>query len=356
MKYSVEIIKEIVGRNPGSEIIYFWGHTPNPKKITAACLSQWYDCYFEVDGVMYHTTEQYMMASKARLFNDEETLRKIMEAYNPHDYKKLGRKVSGFDGERWDAVKYDIVVEGNIAKFSQNAALKEFLLSTGDAILVEASPYDEVWGIGLDRETAMKATVNEWRGENLLGCALMDVRDRLRESDADIASPDSGNAAEVNTEGLMALKLWTLGAGNSAKRFNGEEPMPEKRAVATENSWHTMPMPEKCAVIPMNETIPSAAMRIVKYGHIPEAMEDHWFMYCDDTTIRYYRSWTGICAFIAKYEDDGTVCRITELTVNRDPEQYRCTDNNHDVALFMALLTDEYGGDSGRYWSRVLMG
>lgn len=76
--------------------------------------------------------------------------------------------------------KYDIVVVGNKAKFGQNPELKEFLLSTSDAILVEASPYDKIWGIGLDRETAMKGTVDQWKGENLLGCALMEVRDWLR--------------------------------------------------------------------------------------------------------------------------------------------------------------------------------
>ena len=70
---------------------------------------------------------------------------------------------------------------GNIAKFGQNPALKEFLLSTGDALIAEASPYDTIWGIGLDRDTALKGTVDQWKGENLLGCVLMDVRDRLRE-------------------------------------------------------------------------------------------------------------------------------------------------------------------------------
>ena len=93
MKYYIEKIEEIVRCKPDTAIICFWGHTPNPKKITAACLSQWYDCYFEVAGVQYHTTEQYMMASKALLFGDNEVYQKIMEASNPHDYKKLGRKV-----------------------------------------------------------------------------------------------------------------------------------------------------------------------------------------------------------------------------------------------------------------------
>lgn len=182
MKYDIEKIKEIVRLKPETAIIYFWGHTPNPKKMTAACFSQWYDCYFEVDGIQYHTTEQYMMASKARLFDDEEVFQEIMTADNPHDYKKLGRKIRGFEQESWDAKKYDIVVEGNKAKFGQNPDIREFMLSTRDAILVEASPYDKIWGIGLDRETALKGTVEQWQGENLLGCALMDVRDWLREN------------------------------------------------------------------------------------------------------------------------------------------------------------------------------
>lgn len=180
MKYNIETIKQIVRENPATEIIYFWGHTPNPKKVTAACLSQWYDCYFEVDGVQYHTTEQYMMASKALMFEDKEVYQEIMGANNPHDYKKLGRKVRSFEPGPWDAKKSEIVVEGNKAKFGQNPDIMEYLLSTGNAILVEASPYDKIWGIGLDRETAMKGTVEQWQGENLLGCALMEVRDYLR--------------------------------------------------------------------------------------------------------------------------------------------------------------------------------
>ena len=182
MKYDIDKIKQIARQNPDTTIIYFWGHTPNPKKMTTACFSQWYDCYFEVNGVQYHTTEQYMMASKARLFGDEEVFQEIMAAWNPHDYKKLGKKIRGFEQTLWNAHKYDIVVEGNKAKFSQNPDIREFLLSTGDAIIAEVSPFDKIWGIGLDREQAMKGSVGQWEGENLLGCALMDVRDWLRDS------------------------------------------------------------------------------------------------------------------------------------------------------------------------------
>ena len=162
-------------------------------------------------------------------------------------------------------------------------------------------------------------------------------------------------AAEMKQEelGRQALMMWKMGAGNSAKRFNGENPIPQKTKVATKDNWNIEPMPEKHTTIPMDESIPSAAMHIVKYGHIPDAMEDHWFMYCDETTIRYYRSWTGFCIYVAKYEDDGKTCRITDLTVNRELEQYSCTDDKHDVALFMALLTEEYGGDASEYWQKA---
>lgn len=158
----------------------------------------------------------------------------------------------------------------------------------------------------------------------------------------------------LTAEEEKALMMWKLGAGNSAKRFNGENPIPEKTKVATKDTWNVEPMPEKRVVIPLDETIPSDAMCVVKYGHIPDAMEDHWFMYCDESTIRYYRSWTGFCIYVARYVDNGIICKITELMVNRDPEQYGCTDNEHDVALFMALLTEEYGGDTSKYWSKAL--
>lgn len=181
MERAVETLKDMADRNRDIPVIYFWGHTPNPKKITAACFSQWYDCRLEFDGVQYHTTEQYMMASKARLFGDDGVLNEIMEAPTPFEYKNLGRKIRGFVANVWDANKYDIVVKGNKAKFSQNPAKKEFLLSTGDSIIGEASPYDTIWGIGLGREDAQKGGVEQWKGENLLSCALMDMRDWLKE-------------------------------------------------------------------------------------------------------------------------------------------------------------------------------
>lgn len=153
---------------------------------------------------------------------------------------------------------------------------------------------------------------------------------------------------------IKALMMWTMGAGNSAKRFNGENPIPEKTEVATEDSWKTLPMPDSNTTIPMDVVISREAMDIVKMGHIPSAMEDHWFMYCDESSIRYYRSWTGICIFVAKYEECGEQYRLIELTVNREQEQYGSTDDEHDAALFLALLTEEFGGDAREFWKIVL--
>lgn len=183
MKYVGYNIKNIVNSfNSGEhmEFVFFWGHTVKPGKITKACLSQWYPCDFRVDGVQYHTTEQYMMSQKALLFGDAEIYRKIMEADHPGKYKDLGRKIRNFEQEKWDAHKFEIVVQGNVAKFSQNKELREFLLNTGNKVLVEASPYDRIWGVNLSMDKPEIQDPNNWKGENLLGFALMETRSVLR--------------------------------------------------------------------------------------------------------------------------------------------------------------------------------
>ena len=167
------------GKRP--EFLFFWGHRPSTNgTITKSCLSQWWECSFEVDGIRYTSCEQYMMAEKARVFKDEEVFNRILRETSPKNIKALGRKVKNFNSDVWDKVKFDIVVKGNYAKFSQNKELFEFLMHTGDKILVEASPYDTVWGIGL-RESDMNSKYpHKWRGQNLLGFALTEVKDRLR--------------------------------------------------------------------------------------------------------------------------------------------------------------------------------
>ena len=162
------------------EFIFFWGHTVSPGKMTKACFSQWYPCDFCVEDVSYHTAEQFMMAQKALLFGDQDTFKKIMAADNPKDYKALGRLVRNFDPKVWDERKFEIVCSGNHAKFSQNPELRAFLLGTGKSVLVEASPYDGIWGVKLALGDPRIWNPNNWDGQNLLGFALMETRDCLK--------------------------------------------------------------------------------------------------------------------------------------------------------------------------------
>lgn len=158
----------------------FWGHRPaRGGGVGRGCLSQWWPAEFTEDGRLYRTAEHYMMAHKALLFGDGTAAEKILAAASPGEAKALGRAVGGFDEETWAAHRYDIVVRGNLAKFGQHPELKEFLLSTAGRVLVEASPLDRVWGIGLSADDPAAASPATWRGLNLLGFALMDVRDTL---------------------------------------------------------------------------------------------------------------------------------------------------------------------------------
>lgn len=164
--------------------IFFWGHTANEDKITKACLSQWYIAPFEIDGKRYVCAEQYMMEQKAILFENFDIAKKILETEEPSQHKALGREIVGFTDEKWDMHKSELVFNANLAKFSQNQPLKEFLLLTGCKILVEASPYDCVWGVGLGANDKNITNPSLWRGQNLLGIALMQVREVLRCQDA----------------------------------------------------------------------------------------------------------------------------------------------------------------------------
>lgn len=152
-----------------------------------------------------------------------------------------------------------------------------------------------------------------------------------------------------------AILMWKMGLGNSNKRLNGEDFNPKKEVKATADSWKTEPMGEPAIEVDMSSRLTPKQMDIIRYGHIPEAMEDHWFMYCDGSHIRYYRSWTGLFVFDATYTkaDDGNGFEIVKLRIHPD------TDHTHEyvrqqTALFKALLMDECGGDSEPYWNEYL--
>lgn len=171
---------EYLARGGKPKYVLFWGHRPSKDgSISKACFSQWYEAGFDVDGQHYPTAEHYMMAEKARLFADSSAEKRVLEAATPGAAKAVGREIVGFCEDIWLAQRFRIVVDANHAKFSQNEALREFLMKSGNRFLVEASPVDSIWGIGLAAEDPNACNPTEWQGSNLLGFALMEVRERL---------------------------------------------------------------------------------------------------------------------------------------------------------------------------------
>ncbi|MEV3858364.1 NADAR family protein [Streptomyces sp. NPDC050095] len=161
--------------------LHFWGHTPRKDgSLGASCLSQWWPSPFTVAGVEYATAEHWMMAGKARLFGDAEAERQAIEAGHPSQAKNAGRLVRGFDDAVWERERFALVVEGSVHKFGSDPELRDFLVGTGERVLVEASPVDRIWGIGLTADDPAAQDPERWRGPNLLGFALMEARARLR--------------------------------------------------------------------------------------------------------------------------------------------------------------------------------
>lgn len=152
------------------DFVFFW----------SGPFSQWAESPFIIDGTRYNCAEQYMMAAKAKMFGDAEALRLIMESDDPRFQKATGRKVKGFDQERWEMIARSIVFDGNYAKFIQNPWLYKELLATGEKTIVEASPFDKIWGIGLAEDDPRAWDKSTWLGKNWLGYILMDVRISLR--------------------------------------------------------------------------------------------------------------------------------------------------------------------------------
>lgn len=179
-KYTREWLEQLDAWGEKLDFFFFWGHTPRKNEVIGPfCFSQWFPASFRVDNIIYQTAEHWMMAEKARLFNDPETEKKIIESKNPGQAKEYGREIKNFVEPLWNEKRFDIVVKGNYFKFLQNEDLKKYLLSTKDKVLVEASPVDTIWGIGLTKDSKEAHYPAEWRGLNLLGFALMEVRDRI---------------------------------------------------------------------------------------------------------------------------------------------------------------------------------
>lgn len=180
MEYTIEGLCKAYNAGEKIKYIFFWKHTTaKDGSINETCFSQWWMSSFVENDVAYCCAEQYMMAEKARLFQDKVILQEIMTTKHPKQMKALGRKVKNFDAEVWDQKCYEIVKKGNKAKFLQNQDLWDFLKSTKKRVLVEASPLDRIWGIGMGKENPDIENPTKWKGKNLLGFALSEVRDEL---------------------------------------------------------------------------------------------------------------------------------------------------------------------------------
>lgn len=154
--------------------IFFWGGE----------FSQWYKSKFTIDGIKYNCAEQYMMAQKALTFNDFESHHEIMMTKSPSTQKAIGRQVKNFDAIKWNEVSRLVVYRANLAKFTQNPELLKYILSTGNKIIVEASPEDKIWGIGLHENDPRCLDETQWQGTNWLGIACMQVRSDIRQLDS----------------------------------------------------------------------------------------------------------------------------------------------------------------------------
>ncbi len=178
MNHTTEHLLERIEAGEHLKFLFFWGHRKSTT-ITKSCFSQWYESKFVVNGIEYQTAEHYMMAAKAQLFGDKDIYQQIIESDNAAKAKALGRKVKGFSQRVWEEHRFQIVVRANFHKFSQNQQLANFLINTKQRILVEASPVDNIWGIGLAQDSKNAQHPSRWNGLNLLGYALMETRDIL---------------------------------------------------------------------------------------------------------------------------------------------------------------------------------
>ncbi|MCB5170062.1 NADAR family protein [Streptomyces bambusae] len=177
----IDKLIEQVKRGDRVKYLPFWGHRPRPDgSLGPSCLSQWWPSPFTVGDVTYATAEHWMMAGKARLFGDPEAEATVLAARTPAEAKKAGRLVRGFDDAVWKRERFAIVVAGSVHKFASSPELAGYLLGTGERVLVEASPLDRIWGIGLAADDERALDPSRWRGLNLLGFALMEARTRLR--------------------------------------------------------------------------------------------------------------------------------------------------------------------------------
>jgi len=185
-----------ISPDPSLGPVHFWREFEVPHGF----MSQWYESSFEVEGVTYVSAEMWMMVQKALLFGDGDVARRTLAITGDmRAVKALGRAVRNFDEVQWAAHRERIVYEGNLEKFRQNPELWAKLDATGDSVIVEASPRDRIWGIGIGEKRAVAEGEGAWRGQNLLGVAIGRTRDTLRK-EAKAKEPSTSGTKETVVE------------------------------------------------------------------------------------------------------------------------------------------------------------
>ena len=189
------------------EHVFFWG--------TPSVFSNWHPATFVMDDLLFANSEQAFMYYKAKCFDDTVSMDNILKTHDPKEAKKLGRLVQGFEQDIWDVYKFDVMFNVLKHKFSQDRKMYIELMSTRGKHLVEASPYDKIWGIGLSVEDATNIDPDKWPGQNLLGKVLDNLRNSFEKDNAeelgkipwDTLDEDSVSIKFVNYVGFE-LNIW----------------------------------------------------------------------------------------------------------------------------------------------------
>jgi hypothetical protein len=197
-----------------------------------------------------------------------------------------------------------------------------------------------------------------WMKEKAMSYLSQEMRTVVKDFRKLVHGKFPNPTAEIDNKNKhFAIMYWKLCLGNSSLSLEGKDPLPDKSTVATADSWKISPLPDesKLSTIDVNIVIPAKDMEILRRGHIPEAQEDHWFMYCDDEYIRYYRSWTGTCVFEARYRvRPDSDYRIDHITINKELVEFGVNGDSSSFALFCYLITAETGGNTEEAWENYL--
>ena len=180
MKYDLAWLKQRYDSGAQPEFFFFAASPAGTREMSLrSVLTQWYPSAFSVQGDQYASAAHWMMVQKAKLFGDHAAATELLEMQSDDHIRQRGRQIDGFEQKHWDQHRYSIVMQGNLHKFSQHPAMRTYISGTQPLVLSEANPHDKVWGIGLEEHSPEASNPHQWRGLNLLGFALMEVRDEL---------------------------------------------------------------------------------------------------------------------------------------------------------------------------------